>query len=184
MALMEEGIDQMVSSEPIQREGPVYKFVESLPGHESPRIGAESPDTSYYKIYEVFKGYGIWRSMSRLSKFYVNEREFSEVLDEYKSIRKSDPSDGKYVDLARAVAKRNDVDFEHEKTSYGHLIRVWDEDEVEWQLPVRRGEHKKHEQSEAYKRALDVDNIDETQHMSYKEVKNVKAKNFEDVSED
>jgi len=182
MALMEESIDEMVNRTPVSRQEDYYKFIDPLPGHESPSLGAESPDISYWKIYEIFRGYGIWKSLSRISKMYVDKEDFSDLLDEYRDIRSTDPSDGKYQDLARAVSRINDVDFDYEKTDYGHLLRMWDDEGVEWQLPIRRGEHlERGTYDRDYSESLGVDDISDTEYMSYQDIREVEHLNIDDV---
>lgn len=176
-------LDEATESVEVGKADSYYKWVDPLDGHRRPRKGAESPDIAHFKLYEVFKGYGVWRSYSRLSKLYADPRSFNEVIDRYQEIRSEDPSDGKYRDLARAVADENDLDFEYEKTEFGHHVRVWDDEGVEWTFPIKRGEHKERGYSKDYFDALDVEDLESTEYMSYSDIKDSNVESLDEVRE-
>ncbi len=140
-------------------------------GNILPSRGSAPPRIAYAVLYEVAKGFGIRRSVSRMSKFYISKESIEDILTIYRRIRDTSPSPGKYRDLMTAVAEYHGFDYKYEKTDYGNLLKVWGKDGREWQFPITRGESRKRKSySRDYIDALDIDSLSDTQFMGYGEL--------------
>lgn len=130
---------ERIDARPIQMMGG-YPYAPVKEGNTLPDTSADAPRLGYSVLYEVARGFGINRSLSRLSGMVGSEKQLSVILDRYEDIRRTEPSDGKYRDLMKAVAGYYDFGYEYVRTDNGHLLKMWDDEGVEWQFPIRRGE--------------------------------------------
>jgi len=146
---------------------PDLKSIEQR-GH---RVPDEPPRIHYAILYELAKGYGIHRSIRRMSKFYLSDKTIDDILDRYVKIREKSPSDGKYRDLMDAVADYHDIHYEYEKTEKGNMLKMWGDDKKEWQFPISRGEHRyKRMEGKLYQEAKDKDRLADESTLEYGEI--------------
>ena len=151
-----------------------YPHAQLVHGNVFPRKGAEPPNIRYAQMYEIARGMGIRRSLSRMSKFYLTGDEMMPVLKEYMRIRGESPSKGKYRDLMTAVSNVYDIEYRYDKTEDGHLLRMWGKSGKEWQFPIRRGTSKwrDHTFRQDYLDAMGVESLADTSYMGYKDLFN------------
>ena len=153
--------------------GEWYPFDDTEDGNVIPDEGSSPPPIAYAIAYQIAKGFGIKKSLARISKFFINKSDMEQFLKEYRDIRDRDPSSGKYRDLIRAVANKNNFDYKYEGKEYGHLIKMWDDSGEEWQFPVKRGKYRHKDMEDRfdergdYLSNLGVSSYDDTEKTDY-----------------
>lgn len=133
--------------------------------------GASPPPMAMHKLYQIAKGYGIRRSMERLSNFYRNGDRFAKILSKYKEVSESNGGSG-YRNLMKAVAEVDDVEYNYVETEVGHRVEVKGSEGKWWQFPVKRGEHRDKEMEHQLQRDYDNTRINK----NYHRVKGMKGK--------
>lgn len=159
--------DDVVSGDVVMGSYPNLKSIKQS-GHKVP----DSPPRIQYAIlYELAKGYGIHRSIKRMSNFYLSDKTIDDILNRYVDIRENNPSGGKYRDLMDAVADYHGINYEYEKTEKGHMLKMWGEDEREWQFPISRGKNRYRKmEGKLYEDAVEKDRLADESALEYDEI--------------
>lgn len=121
----------------------------ALPGN---KIGTEikhSMSPQFHIVYRMVRGRNINTSYRRMVEGSTDPDDVKDIVNNFKIIRSTEPSEAVYKDLIRAYCEYYDIGFVIEEEERGTILKIWENSgeraNEQWNLLMRRGEHRYYE---------------------------------------